>query len=325
MIYSFQELLLLAAAAIVIDWIVGDPRWPVHPVIWMGRWIRWQEKLLMKDSVRSQAAAARLLGILLTVSTLALSYGAMWGIVTLADAVHPWIGYAISAWFISTTIAVKGLREAAMLVYRPLVQGDLTQARKYVGYIVGRDTSQLGEREIARATVETVSENTVDAFVAPILYALVGGAPLAMLYRSANTLDSMVGYRNEKYLYYGWSSARMDDLLNWIPARLTGLLMVMSAIPLPRLNPWRSLKSILRFARRHPSPNSGIPESAAAGALGIELGGRNVYFGVVSERARMGFPTRQIEIEDIRGTIRLLYTVSVILGAGVMSAWFLIR
>lgn len=325
MIYGFHELLLLAAAAIVIDWIVGDPRWPVHPVIWMGRWIRWQEKLLMKDSVRSHAAATRLLGIVLTVSTLAISYGAMWGIVTLADAVHPWLGYAISAWFISTTIAVKGLREAAMLVYKPLANGDPAQARQYVGYIVGRDTSQLGDREIARATVETVSENTVDAFVAPILFALVGGAPLAMLYRAANTLDSMVGYKSEKYRYYGWCSARTDDLLNLIPARLTGLLMIVASIPLPRMNPWRALKSILKFAHRHPSPNSGIPESAAAGAMGIELGGRNVYFGVVSERAGMGYPTRQIEIEDIRSSIRLLYAVSVIVGAGVMSAWFLIR
>lgn len=325
MIYGFQELLLLATAAILIDWIVGDPRWPVHPVILMGRWIRWQEKLLMKDALREHAAAARLLGVALTASTLALSYGVLWGLVTLADAVHPWLGYALSAWFISTTIAVKGLKDAAMLVYKPLMEGDLTQARKYVGYIVGRDTSRLGEREIARATIETVSENTVDAFVAPILYALIGGAPLAMLYRSANTLDSMVGYRNEKYRHYGWCSARTDDLLNLIPARIAGALMILSAMLLPRMNPWRALKSVIRFARRHPSPNSGIPEAAAAGALGIELGGSNVYFGVVSERARMGYPIRPIEIEDIRGAIRLLYTVSVILGAGVMSTWFLIR
>jgi adenosylcobinamide-phosphate synthase len=324
-IYGFQELLLLSAAAIVIDWIVGDPKWPVHPVIWMGRWIRWQEKLFLKAAIREHAAAARLLGIALTVTTLALSYTLMWGIVTIADAVHPWLGYALSAWFISTTIAVKGLKDAAMLVYKPLAKGDLTQARKFVGYIVGRDTSRLEERELARATIETVSENTVDAFVAPILYALVGGAPLAMLYRSANTLDSMVGYKNEKYRHYGWCSARTDDWLNWIPARFTGLLLLIAAILLPRMNPWRALKSILRFAHRHPSPNSGIPESAAAGALGIELGGRNVYFGVVSERARMGYPTRPIEIQDIRGAIRLLYAVSVILGAGVMSTWFLMR
>lgn len=325
MIYSFQELLLLVAAAIVIDFVIGDPPWPTHPVIWMGRWIRWQEKLLMSDQLRARPVTGRLLGILLTVSTLALSFGMMWGIVAAADYVHVWLGYAVSAWFISTTIAVKGLKDAAMLVYKPLLSGDLAQARKYVGYIVGRDTSELNQREIARATVETVAENTVDAFVSPILFALLGGAPFAMLYRAANTLDSMVGYKNDRYRYYGWSSARMDDFLNLIPARLTGLLMIAAAAMLPRMNPMRSMKSIYKFARRHPSPNSGIPEAAAAGALGIELGGRNVYFGVVSERARMGFPTRLIEISDIRSTISMLYTVSVMLGVGVMLTWFVIR
>ncbi|MHA6484273.1 adenosylcobinamide-phosphate synthase CbiB [Paenibacillus sp. strain BS8-2] len=325
MIYGFQELLLLAAAAIMIDWVVGDPKWPVHPVILIGKWVRLQEKLLIRDTRRDHAIAARLLGIVLTASTLALSYILLWTIVVVMDWIHPWLGYVVSAWFISTTIAVKGLKDAAMLVYRPLKAGNLADARKYVGYIVGRDTSQLQEQELARATIETVSENTVDAFVAPILFALIGGAPLAMLYRAANTLDSMVGYRNDKYRYYGWSSARMDDLLNLIPARVTGLLMVVASCVLPMMNPWRATKSIIVYAHRHPSPNSGIPESAAAGAMGIELGGRNIYFGVASERARMGYHTRPIATEDIRAVIRLLYTVSVIVGAGVMLTWFFVR
>ncbi|WP_214629407.1 adenosylcobinamide-phosphate synthase CbiB [Paenibacillus agaridevorans] len=325
MIYSFQELLLLSAAAIVIDWIIGDPRWATHPVIWIGRWIRWIEKRLLTDRHRRHAFAGRSLGCLLTVSTMLLCMGTVWGIVAIADFIHLWLGYAVSAWLISTTIAVKGLKDAAMLVYTPLANGDLPEARRYVGYIVGRDTSSLDEREVTRATVETVSENTVDAFVSPILFALLGGAPLAMLYRGVNTLDSMVGYRNDRYRYYGWCSARMDDLLNLIPARVTGLCMVIAAAILPGMNPWRALTSIWVFARRHPSPNSGIPESATAGALGIELGGRNVYFGTVSERARMGYPLRPISIEDTRSVIRLLYAVSCMVGIGVVLTWFVVR
>ncbi|WP_036718713.1 adenosylcobinamide-phosphate synthase CbiB [Paenibacillus harenae] len=325
MLYSVKELLLLSAAALVIDWVVGDPKWPTHPVIWIGRLIRRLEKLLAPERRKENPLAVRLLGILLTVITLAVSFGVMWAVIWTADYVHPWLGYAVSAWFISTTIAVKGLKEAAMLVYEPLIAGKLDEARKYVGYIVGRDTAKLDEGETSRAAVETVAENTVDALVSPFLFALLGGAPLAMLYRAANTLDSMVGYRNEQYRYFGWFSARTDDVLNYIPARLTGGLLALSAIFHRGMEPGRALRSIVTFARRHPSPNSGIPESAVAGALGIELGGMNVYFGVPSERARMGWPQRPLQPRDIVSSVRLLYSVSLILFAGVIAAWFVVR
>ena len=324
-IYSFQELLLLTAAAIAIDWLIGDPKWPTHPVIWIGRLIRLMEKLLQPERCAGRPMLVRMLGVVLFICVAGLSWAVLWGIVALCDWIHPWLGYAASAWFISTTIAVKGLKDAAMLVYRPLTARDLSEARKYVGYIVGRDTSQLDSREASRAAVETVAENTVDAFVSPILFALLGGAPLAMLYRAVNTLDSMVGYRNDKYRYFGWCSARMDDVLNYIPARFTGLLLIVSALLQPSMNGLRALKSMFEFAGRHPSPNSGVPESAVAGALGIELGGRNVYFGTVSERARMGWPLRPLEPEDIRRTIRLLYSVSIIMFTGVIGLWFGIR
>src|SRR5690606_11356227 len=140
------------------------------------------------------------------------SFAVVWGCCQALAWVHPWLGYAAHTWLIATTIAVKGLKDAAMLVYKPLAEGDLSDARKYVGYIVGRDTDELSEAEVSRAAVETVAENTVDAFVSPIVFALLGGAPLAMLYRATNTLDSMVGYKNEKYLYFGWASARLDDV-----------------------------------------------------------------------------------------------------------------
>lgn len=323
--YSIQEALLLAAAAIAIDWIIGDPKWPTHPVIWIGRLIHALEKRLRTEWVESSTIRLTIAGVVLTVVTLAISFIIMWGITAAAAWIHPWLGYAVSAWFISTTIAVKGLKEAAMLVYRPLTKGLLDEARKYVGYIVGRDTTQLNEAEASRAAIETVAENTVDALVSPIVFAILGGAPLAMLYRATNTLDSMVGYRNEKYLYFGWGSARADDMLNYVPARITGLLLSLSALLLPGMSARRALLAIGKFAPLHPSPNSGIPESAVAGAIGIELGGLNYYFGQPSERARMGWPLRMLEAKDIIKTIKLLYAVSILIMAGVLALWFFIR
>ncbi|WP_054028876.1 adenosylcobinamide-phosphate synthase CbiB [Bacillus sp. FJAT-28004] len=325
MIYSMKELLLLSAAAIAMDWIVGDPKWPTHPVIWIGRLIRLLERKLAPERFKERPAAVRGLGVVLTLVTLVASCGTMWLLVWAADAIHTWLGYAVSAWFISTTLAVKGLKEAALLVYQPLVSGNLEEARKYVGYIVGRDTAELDEREASRAAIETVAENTVDALVSPLLFALIGGAPLAMLYRAANTLDSMVGYRNEKYKYFGWCSARTDDVLNYIPARLTGVMLTLSTLFDRRMKAKQAWLAIRTFAHLHPSPNSGIPESAVAGALGIELGGMNSYFGVTSERARMGWPTRPLEPNDIVLSVRLLYSVSFILFAGVIAVWFVVN
>ncbi|KEQ23683.1 adenosylcobinamide-phosphate synthase CbiB [Paenibacillus tyrfis] len=321
-----SETLIMVLAAIVIDWVLGDPswRWLTHPVIWIGRWISAVEKRLWPEGAQSAGVhgkwAVRWRGIALTASTVGLAFGAMYFIVWAASMVHPWLGYAVNTWFISTTIAIKGLKDAAMAVYRPLAEGRLDEARKYVGYIVGRDTTQLDEPGITRAAVETVAENIVDGVVSPIFFALLGGAPLAMLYRAANTLDSMVGYKNEKYLHFGWASARFDDVLNWIPARLTGGLLILVALASPGLAAVRAAKAVLTFARLHPSPNSGIPESAVAGALGIELGGVNVYHGRTSERARMGWPLRERTREDIKRTVRMLYGVSYVIAGGLLCA-----
>ena len=235
-----------------------------------------------------------------------------------ARSIHAWLGYLVSTWFISTTIAIKGLKDAAYLVYNPLRAGNLADARKYTGYIVGRDTDALDEEELTRAVVETVAENIVDAVIAPLFYALIGGAPLAMLYRASNTLDSMVGYRNDRYRHFGWASARWDDAMNWIPARLTGLLLILVALLQPGLSAKRAAAAIRRFAHLHPSPNSGIPESAVAGALGIELGGLNVYGGAASERARLGWPLRPRTQQDIVYAVRMLYGVSFVVMGGLL-------
>ncbi|PZD96227.1 cobalamin biosynthesis protein CobD [Paenibacillus sambharensis] len=322
LVHSLPDIALLISCAIVVDWVVGDPRWPVHPVILIGRLIsRLEKRLYRSPEEGGTASGQRLRGALLALITILASFGIMAAIIWTGYRIHTWLGFALEVWFISTTIAARGLKDAAMKVYKPLKAGDMESARLYTGYIVGRDTNDLTEAETARAAVETVAENTVDAFVSPLIFALLGGAPLAMLYRSANTLDSMVGYKNGKYIDFGWFSARLDDWLNFIPARLTGLLLVLSAAVCRGMSAARALRSIRQFARLHPSPNSGIPESAVAGALGIELGGINRYFGQPNERARMGWPIRPLNREDIMDACRLLYIVSVIWFAGGAVIW----
>lgn len=319
--YGWPEACWMAAAALALDWLIGDPRWPTHPVIWMGRAVQALEKRLRRRDGLSAAALRRRGQVLAAAVTLG-SLAAAWLAVAAARFVHPWLGYAVNTWLISTTLAVKGLKQAADRVAKPLAAGDLPEARKYVGWIVGRDTDRLDEPEIVRATVETVAENTVDAFVSPFCFALLGGAPLAFLYRAANTLDSMVGYKNERYLDFGRASARLDDALNYLPARLSGPLIALAAWmsrDLP-VSARRALRSVRTFAGRHPSPNSGIPESAVAGALGVELGGVNVYFGVPSERARMGWPLRPLRREDIPASVKLLYRTSYLLFAAALLA-----
>ncbi|QWU17909.1 adenosylcobinamide-phosphate synthase [Paenibacillus sophorae] len=295
---------MFVITAIVIDLLVGDPRGIPHPVIGIGKIISATESALRKWG--TGRARERALGVLLVLVVLSAVYAAAFLILWLAGLIHPIFRSLAEVWLISTTIAIKGLGDAAMQVFRPLAKGDLDSARTYVGYIVGRETHALSEREVTRATVETVAENIVDAVVAPLFYALLGGAPLALLYRAVNTLDSMVGYKNDKYRYFGWASARLDDVLNYIPARITGLLLWAAALTTKGLNAGRAWQAMRRDAAKHPSPNSGIPEAAVAGALGIQLGGFNSYGGIVSERARMGTAIRELAAEDIRQTIKIL-------------------
>lgn len=318
--YSLSEVALMIAAAIIVDWIVGEPRRPVHPVIRIGGAIKRLEGRLYRAA--DAPAVKRRKGLLLAIAIPAAAGIAMAATVAAAQWLHPWLGYGVTVWYISTTIAVKGLKDAAMLVYGALREGRLAEARDYTGRIVGRDTAAMEEPDAARATVETVAENTVDALVAPLFWALLGGAPLAMLYRAVNTLDSMVGYRNDRYLDFGKASARLDDAMNYVPARLTGWLLLAAGLMLPGASPRRGRLAVREHAHRHPSPNSGIPESAVAGMLGIELGGRNIYFGVPSERARLGWPLRPLEAEHIRLSVRLLYGVSIICGIGGIALWW---
>ncbi|RXZ77871.1 cobalamin biosynthesis protein CobD [Paenibacillaceae bacterium] len=334
LLYSLSEILWMIAAAIALDWIIGDPRFITHPVILIGRLIKVLERALRSGEKQVLQAGSidtswsgtqlRWRGVVLTGVTVTVA-----GLITLLvllglQLIHPWLGYAANIWLIAATIAVKGLREAAMKVYVPLMEGQTDEAAEYAGQIVSRDMKGQEASQISRAAVETVAENTVDALISPLFFALIGAAPLAMLYRAANTLDSMVGYKNEKYYYFGWASARFDDVLNYVPARLTGLLLLAAALPLRGLSVGSGWRAIRTFARRHPSPNSGIPESAVAGLLGIELGGLNYYFGVPNERARLGWPHRQLTGSDIVRTVQLLYGVSMICFAGGVIGWWLV-
>ncbi|MGE7273364.1 adenosylcobinamide-phosphate synthase CbiB [Brevibacillus panacihumi] len=304
-----NEAAWVLVTAYLIDRVVGDPRSLPHPVVIIGWWIsrlEWLIRTCVKQEKHLKAA-----GVLFPLLIVAGSYAVVWLIIWAGALVSPWLSFALSAWLISTTIATKGLADAGLEIMRHLQAGDIPAARRSLSMVVGRDTEHLDEAEICRGAVETVAENIVDAIVSPLIYAAIGGAPLAMAYRAANTLDSMLGYKNEKYRNLGWASARFDDVANYIPARLTALLLL-AASWLLRLDVRQSWQIIRRDAHLHPSPNSGLPEAAVAGALGVQLGGLNTYQGVPSERARLGDARRPLRPEDIRMTVRLMYGASML-------------
>ena len=299
MIYHIYAITL----AFLLDLLIGDPpKWP-HPVKWMGMLIGRLDTKLNTGLHKKRNGIIMLLTVVLLVLVLTT------GITYLAYQLHFIVGILVEAILISTTIAQKSLRGAGMEVYRPLVEGKMDEARLKLSYIVGRDTEKLDESEIVRGTVETVAENTSDGITAPLFWAFIGGAPLAMVYRVINTCDSMVGYKNEKYSDFGWASAKLDDVVNWIPSRITGFLMLL-AYP-SRYHTWKKRWSILfADAKRHPSPNSGWTEAAVASLLGVQLGGRNVYKGVISHRAEMGEKLVPLKAVHIRKTIKIMHLAS---------------
>ncbi|GEC90547.1 adenosylcobinamide-phosphate synthase CbiB [Brevibacillus brevis] len=299
----------ILCAAYLIDRVVGDPRSLPHPVIIMGWWITRLERVIR--SLVKEESHLKLAGVLFPLVIVCGSYAVVWLLLWGVTFIHPVLAWILGAWLISTTIATKGLADAGMEIARHLVAGDMEAARRSLSMVVGRDTERLDEPEVCRGAVETVAENIVDAIVSPLIYAAIGGAPLAMAYRAANTLDSMVGYKNEQYRNLGWASARFDDVLNYIPARLTALLLV-AASWLQRLDWKQCWAMIRRDAHLHPSPNSGLPEAGVAGALGVQLGGLNYYQGVASNRAKMGDAKRPLQASDIVATIRLMYLVSLL-------------
>jgi adenosylcobinamide-phosphate synthase len=291
--------ILAITLAFLIDAIIGDPpKWP-HPVKWVGSLIGFLDKKWNHGPNRKWKGILMLLVVLIT------AFSLTWLICMLAYKLHFLIGLAVESLLIATTIAHKGLKEAAMDVYTPLQKEDLQNARHKLSYIVGRDTERLNEREIVRGTVETVAENTSDGVIAPCVWAWIGGAPFALVYRAINTCDSMVGYKNDRYSDFGWASARLDDVVNWIPSRITAVVMLLANRPfqINRKEAWRIL---FRDARKHPSPNSGWCEAGAAALLGVQLGGINTYNGVISNRALMGNPIDHLNRNHIVKVNRIL-------------------
>ncbi|MBQ3433931.1 MAG: cobalamin biosynthesis protein CobD, partial [Selenomonadaceae bacterium] len=298
--------MIVGVVAFLIDALIGDPRSRLHPVVLIGNLISLLEKLLRRD-LDSPTKKILKGGVLVSVVvTVALLVGL--GIEVLMQDVPSLAAQIfIQALVLSFMISPRSLGDAGREIYYLLEREDLARARQKVGWIVGRDTQNLNEAEVTRATVETVAENTVDGIISPLFYFAVGGLPLAIAYRAINTMDSMLGYKNDKYLYFGRVAARLDDVANFIPARLTGLLFICAAVVL-NLDYKNALKMMRRDARKHPSPNGGWAEATVAGALRIRLGGMNYYFGKPHFRAYMGEPEENLEAVHILGAIRMMYT-----------------
>ncbi|MDR6226106.1 adenosylcobinamide-phosphate synthase CbiB [Desmospora profundinema] len=315
----------LLMAAYLLDCAIGDPRWIPHPVIAMGWGISRLESLLRRLSAwihRKDVSgrAARLWGCLLPLVVAGTAFAVTWFILRGIAAWSFWAAWLVEAGLIAATIATKGLADAGKKIADALAAGDLAGAREALSHVVGRDTHDLDEAEVVRGGVETVSENIVDAVTSPLFYAAIGGAPLAMAYRAVNTLDSMVGYKNERYRDWGWASARLDDAANWLPARLTApfLLLALAFKGGDARRAWRTLR---RDAAKHPSPNSGWMEAAMAGGLGIQLGGVNRYQGVASHRATMGDPLEPKRREHIVTSIGVLHLCTALFAVAAALLW----
>ena len=293
--------------AFIIDLRLGDPdNWP-HPVRWIGNAISRLEKLI-REKCHSDSQlrwGGAFLWLVIVGGTWAISYG----VLTLAFHLETWLGYLVEIWMIYTVLATKCLKDAAMRVYDALKGGSLEQSREKLSWIVGRDTSNLQVPQITRAVTETVAENTVDGVISPLFFLLLGGAPFAMAYKAINTLDSMVGYKNVKYRDIGMFSARMDDVANFIPARLSLLFFTFAAWWL-KLDYRNAFFIGRRDCYQHKSPNSGWSEATVAGALGIRLGGPSSYFNTVVEKPWMGEATREIDVEDIPRATQLMMVAS---------------
>lgn len=297
-------------SACVLDVIFGDPRRFPHPVKGIGRLIQWGEQRLL-EAWTGRPLAARVIGVAVAIGLSAASYGIVWSAVRMADLILMPAGRIVEMLFAFWALAARDLADHALRVRDALCAGQVEQARTAVGLIVGRDTALLQEPEIVRATVETVSESSCDGIVAPIFFLAIGGAPLAWAYKTVNTLDSMIGHREPPYRDIGWASARLDDIMNWIPARLTAVLIVIAGGI--RFASWQCLydawRTLIQDGGKHPSPNSGRPEAAMAGMLGVQLGGTNWYDGRPESRETIGSARLPLTSGRITEAIRLMWIV----------------
>lgn len=290
--------------AFIIDLILGDPYWFPHPVKLIGKYISIIEGLVKKLNIKNKLL--KFSGVILTASTVILTYSICFYLLKGTKVINVYFYQLLNVIILWTCIAPKCLEVEAIKIYSLLNEGEIVKARKQLSSIVGRDTKNLDESEIVRAVIETVSENTSDGVIAPLFYMFIGGAPLALTYKAINTLDSMVGYKKDFYYNFGWTSARLDDIVNLIPARLTACFMIAASFILG-LDYKNCIKIIKRDRRNHKSPNSAYPEAATAGALGVQLGGSNSYFGEIVYKPTIGNNLRELNKNDIVKSTKLMY------------------
>ena len=321
-----------------LDLIVGDPHGLIHPVQIIGWFITKIKKGLQKliygcsyeevkeKGIPRKEKAELLCGYVLTFVIVVGTFVVIYSILFLAEKIHPVFAFVLEAFFIYQILATKSLKKESMKVYARLKEGDLAGARVEISYLVGRDTMELDESEVAKADVETIAENTADGIIAPLFFIALGGAPLGFAYKAVNTLDSMVAYRNEELLHIGHASAHLDDVCNFIPARLAAVLMIMASFIL-RLDTKGAIRIFKRDRFNHLSPNSAQTEAVAAGALNIQLGGTHLYFGKPVVKPTIGDDIRPVEYEDIKRTNQLLYVsafLMLLVGVGIHALIYIV-
>lgn len=302
----------------ILDLIIGDPHGLLHPVQIIGWFIHDGKELIWKvlyhhdyetmkkRRIRRKKSAERTAGFILAIVMVLGTYIVVWQLLNFAEMIHPYVRFILEAFMIYQILATKSLRTESMKVYTKLKEGNLSEARKELSYLVGRDTQNLSEEEVAKADVETIAENIADGIIAPMFYIAIGGAPLGFAYKAVNTMDSMIAYKNKENINIGFAAAKLDDICNWAPSRLAALLMIVASKPL-KLNTKNAWKIFKRDRRNHLSPNSAQTESVAAGALEIQLGGTHDYFGKPVVKPTIGDDIRPVSYEDIKTTNRLLY------------------
>ncbi|MGB0560758.1 MAG: adenosylcobinamide-phosphate synthase CbiB [Spirulinaceae cyanobacterium] len=310
--------LAIVFGAAVLDVLIGDPWSWLHPVQVMGAWISWGHRILYRCC--GAGWPRRLAGVALGLGTIAGSASISWALVRVATQLQTYLGLGVAIVLLASCLAARSLHQAAWEVLQPLQAGKLEEARSHLSRYVGRDTAGLSEPEILRAVLETVAENTTDGVTGPLFYALLGlwtglgPVPLAMAYKAASTLDSMIGYRREPYTDLGWFSAQFEDRLTWLPCRLT-----VGAIALLSGRPWRVWRLCCRDAPQDPSPNSGWSECAYAAALGVRVGGENTYQGIVKVKPLLGEAEQAIIVATVLQALQLLrWTCWLWLGVGIV-------
>lgn len=293
--------------AFILDCIFGDPQNLPHPICLIGNFIKKGESFYRKH-IKNEFVG----GMLLTITVVTLSFLIPFFIIFMAGKINRYLALVINIIFSYQILAAKSLKTESMKVYYPLKSGNLPEARKFLSWIVGRDTGALDETGVTKATVETIAENTTDGVVAPMIFIALGGAPMGFMYKAINTLDSMIGYKNDKYINFGKFAAHLDDVANFIPARITAIFMIIAAF-FVGFDSKNGFKIYLRDRRNHKSPNSAQTESVCAGALNIQLAGDAYYFGKLTKKPNIGDKNREIESKDIVRANKLMYGTATII------------